>query len=65
MKPLLVFLFFFSFVFLGAAPATYGGSQARGPIRAVATSYTTATATRDLSCVYDLHTPQLTATPDS
>ena len=30
------FLFFSFFVFFRAAPATYGGSQARGPIGAVA-----------------------------
>ena len=34
----------------------YGGSQARGQIRAVAAlAYTTATATLDLSHVCDLH----------
>ena len=27
-------------------------------------AYTTATATQDLSCICDLHTPQLTASPD-
>ena len=32
------FLFFGLFVFSKAAPSTYGGSQARGLIRAVATS---------------------------
>ena len=34
-----------------AAPSAYGGSQARGPIRA----YTTATAMADLSRICDLH----------
>ena len=32
-----------SFLFR-AAPSAYGGSQARGPIRATAATYTTATA---------------------
>ena len=36
-----------------AAPAAYGGSRARGPIRAAA--YTTATARSDLSCICDPH----------
>ena len=39
-----------------AAPAAYGGSQAKGPIGAVdAGPYTTATAMPDLSCICDLH----------
>ena len=33
----------------------YGGSQARGLIGAIATSYTTATATQDPSRICDLH----------
>jgi len=33
----------------------YGGSQARGPIRAVATSLRHATATPDLSCFFNLY----------
>ena len=37
-----------------ATPVAYGSSQARGWIRATALAYTTATATRDLSCVCDL-----------
>ena len=41
--------FFLSFCLFRAAPVAYGGSQARGPIRAVATSPATATATPDLS----------------
>ena len=46
---------FFFFGFLGrAAPAVYGGSQARGGIRSVA-AYATATAMWDLSCVFNLH----------
>ena len=32
-----VCMYFCLFAFLGAAPAAYGGSQARGLIRAVAT----------------------------
>ena len=44
-----IFFFFFFFLLFRAAPVAYGGSQASGPIRA------TATATPDLSHVYDLH----------
>ena len=66
--------FFLSFVFLSfvvvvvvaiswAAPAAYGGSQARGPIGAVATglrqSHSNAGSEPSLQ-----PTPQLTATPD-
>ena len=32
------FFFFWLFAFSGAAPEAYGGSQARGPIGAIATS---------------------------
>ena len=53
------FLSFFLFVFciFRAAPVAYGGSQARGRIRAADASlhYTTATATPDLSHVCNLH----------
>ena len=38
-----------------ATPAAYGGSQARGHIRAVAPGRATATAMQDLSHVCDLH----------
>ena len=48
-------LFFFSLLFFRAASTAYGSSQARGQIGAVAAAYTTATATRDPSCVCDLH----------
>ena len=41
--------------FLGPLPMAYGGSQARGLIKAVAPAYTRATATPDPSCIYDLH----------
>jgi len=58
--------FFFSFVFLlflWAAPAAYGGSQARGPIGAVATglrqSHSNVGSEPRLQ-----PTPQLTAMPD-
>ena len=55
-QDLLVNLFFFFFLlFLWAAPAAYGGSQARGLIGAVATSLARATATQDPSRVCDLH----------
>ena len=78
----LSFSFFFFFVVVvaisWAAPAAYGGSQARGRIRAVAAGLHRSTATRDPSRICDLHhnhrcagsephlqsTPQLTATPD-
>ena len=64
------FVFFFFFCLLsfvvaisGAAPAAYGGSQARGPIGAVATglrqSHSNAESEPRLQ-----PTPQLTATPD-
>ena len=43
------------FAFFRAAPATCGGSQARGQIRATATGLTTATAMLDPSHVCDLH----------
>ena len=46
--------FFFFFLISRATPAAYGSSQARGQIEAVA-GYTTATATPDRSCVYELH----------
>jgi len=60
----LFFVFFFVFLlFLWAAPAAYGGSQARGRIGAVATglrqSHSNAGSEPRLQ-----PTPQLTATPD-
>ena len=51
---LLFFSFFFSFLFR-TAPTEYGGSQAGGPIRAVAAGLQTATAMQDPSCICDLH----------
>ena len=53
-----VFLFFQGWVFLiffRATSVVYGSSQARGHIRAAAATYATATATRDLSHVCNLH----------
>ena len=47
-------LFFFLLLFR-AAPTVHGGSQAGGPIEAVATAYTTATAMQDPSHICDLH----------
>ena len=44
--------FFWSF--FRASPLAYGGSQARGQIRAAATGLPTATAKPDLSCVCNL-----------
>ena len=62
--PLFLFFFFFClFAISWAAPAAYGGSQARGPIGAVATglrqSHSNAGSEPHLQ-----PTPQLTATPD-
>ena len=58
-----LFLFFCLFAFSRAAPAAYGGSQARGRIGAVATglcqSHSNAGSEPHLQ-----PTPQLTATPD-
>ena len=55
--------FFFLFAISRAAPAAYGGSQAKGPIGAVATSlhlsHSNAGSKPSLR-----PTPQLTATPD-
>ena len=51
--PNLSFLFFF-FPLCMAAPAAYGSSLARGPFGAAAGTYTTATATPDLSHIFDL-----------
>ena len=50
-----LFIYFCLFAFSRAAPAAYGGSQARGLIGAIATSPARATATRDPSRVCDLH----------
>ena len=53
----LVFFFFFLFTYwfiFKVTPVTYGSSQARVWIRAVAETYTTATATRDLNHICDL-----------
>ena len=58
-----IFYFFCLFAFLGAAPVAYGGSQARGLIRAIAArlhhSHSNAESKPRLG-----PTPQLTATPD-
>ena len=51
------------FAFSGVTPAAYGGSQARGPIRAVAAGL----RQRHSNTGSEPHprpTPQLTATPD-
>ena len=66
MANVILFFFFFFCLFVvvvvvvvaisWAAPAAYGGSQARGRIRDVDTqAYARATATRDPSHVCDLH----------
>jgi len=60
---LIIIIFFWLFVFSGAAPAAYGGSQARGQIGAVGAtprqSHSNARSKQSLQ-----PTPQLTATPD-
>ena len=48
-------LFFLVFYHYRAAPTAYGGSQARGPIGAVAASLHSTTAMPDSSHVCDLH----------
>ena len=48
---LLFFYFIYFFYFLRAAPTAYGGSQARGRIRATAVGLPTATAMLDPSYV--------------
>ena len=53
------FFFFFFFCFLKAAPEAYGGSQERGPIRAVATGLHHSPAMQD-SKPHLRSTPQLT-----
>ena len=50
----ILFYFFFAFSFR-AALKTYGSSQLRGGLELWLPAYTTATATRDLSRVCDLH----------
>ena len=51
------------FLLFRAIPAVYGGSQARGPIRALAASlYHSHSNARSEPCLPS--TPQLTATPD-
>ena len=58
-----LFIYFVFLLFLWATPVAYGGSQARGPIGAVATglrqSHSNAGSELRLQ-----PTPQLTATPD-
>ena len=49
------FFVFCLFAFSGAAPAAYGGSQARGQIELRPPAYTTVIATPDPSHVCDLH----------
>ena len=50
-----IFYFFGSFCLFRAAQVACGGSQARGPIGAVAMAYATATAMQDPSQVCNLH----------
>ena len=58
-----IFQFFFFFVFSRAAPEAYGGSQARGLIRAAATSLCQSHRNSGSElCLWP--TPQLTAMPD-
>ena len=59
---------FFFFGLFRATPMAYGGSQARGPIRAVAAglrqSHSNGGSEPRLRPTPQLTTPQLTATPD-
>ena len=55
--------YFFFLLFLGGAPAAYGGSQARDPIRAAASSLCQSHSNTG-SEPHQRPTPQLTATPD-
>ena len=63
---LLIIIIFFNCLFslfLWADPAAYGGSQARGPIRAVASGLRQSHS-NSRSKPHLRPTPQLTATPD-
>jgi len=60
---LFIYLFFGLFAISWAAPAAYGGSQARGPIGAVADSLRQSHGNAG-SEPRLRPTPQLTATPD-
>ena len=62
---IILFFFFLSFFFAisGAAPAAYGGSQARGQIRAVAAGlHHSHSNAESQPCLQP--TPQFTAMPD-
>ena len=61
--PFFFFFFFGLFAFSRAAPVVYGGSQARGLIRAVAASLHHSHSNAG-SEPHLRPTPQLTATPD-
>ena len=50
-----LFLSFFLSCLFRAAHMAYGGSQARGPVGAVAPAYAIATAMKELSRICDLH----------
>ena len=58
-----IFFFFFFLGLLRAAPAAYGGSQARGLIRAAAAGLRQSHGNAGSELPLQL-TPQLTATPD-
>ena len=60
---LFIFLSFFFFAISWAAPAAYGGSQARGQIGAVATGLNHSHSNAGFEPALR-PTPQLTATPD-
>ena len=57
---------FLSFVFclFRATPTAYGGSQVGVKCKLQPLAYTTATAVPDPSRIFNLHTPQLMATPE-
>ena len=60
---LIFYLFIYLYLFFRAAPEAYGGSQARGLIRAVATSLRQSHSNAGSEPRLQ-PTPQLTATPD-
>ena len=57
---------FFSFFFFlfRATPVAYGSSKAGVDLELQLPAYTTATATRDQSCIYNLHHSSWQPTPD-
>ena len=48
-------IYYYYYLFFRAALMAYGSSQARGQIEVWPPAFATTTATRDLSCICDLH----------